>query len=50
MRTSRVLVKGCAGSNKRVQSDAVAAAGSGARLGYVTRLDLKPISVNSRRG
>jgi hypothetical protein len=33
-----------------VQSDAAAAAGIAAKIGYVTRLDLRPISVNSRRG
>jgi hypothetical protein len=33
-----------------VQSDAAAAAGIGAKFGYVTRLEWKPISVNSRRG
>jgi hypothetical protein len=39
-------------ANKRVQSDADAAvaAGNRAKIGYVTRLDLGPISVNSRRG
>ncbi len=37
-------------NNKRVQSDAAIAAGIGAKLGYVTRLEEKPISVNSRRG
>jgi hypothetical protein len=36
--------------NKRVQSDAAAAAGIGAKIGYVTRVDLKPISGKSRRG
>jgi hypothetical protein len=34
----------------RNQSDAAAAAGTAAKIGYVTRLDLRPISVNSRRG
>jgi hypothetical protein len=36
--------------NKRVQSDAAAAAGSGARLGYVTCFELKGTSEKSRRG
>jgi hypothetical protein len=37
-------------ANKRVQSDAAAAAGNRAQLGYVTRLELKPISGKTRRG
>jgi hypothetical protein len=37
-------------SNKRVQADAAVAAGVAAKIGYVTRLEWKPISVNSRRG
>jgi hypothetical protein len=37
-------------ANKRVQSDAAVAADIGAKLGYVTRLKWKPISVKSRRG
>ncbi|MBN1427709.1 MAG: hypothetical protein JXB07_04935 [Anaerolineae bacterium] len=36
--------------NKRVQSDAAVAACIAAKIGYVTRLEWKPISVNSRRG
>jgi hypothetical protein len=36
--------------NKRVQSDAAVAAGVTAKIGYVTRLEVSPISVNSRRG
>ncbi len=36
--------------NKRVQSDAAAAASVAAKIGYVTRLELRPISENSRRG
>ncbi len=35
--------------NKRVQSDAAAAAGIAAKIGYVTRLEVKPISGKSRR-
>jgi hypothetical protein len=36
--------------NKRVQSDAAAAAGYRAKNGYVTHFELKPISEKSRRG
>ncbi len=36
--------------NKRAQSDAAGAAGIGAKVGYVTRLEWRPIPVNSRRG
>ena len=36
--------------NKRVQADAAVAAGIAAKIGYVTRLELNPIPVNSRRG
>jgi hypothetical protein len=36
--------------NKRVQADAAVAAKSARKIGYVTRLALKPISGNSRRG
>jgi hypothetical protein len=37
-------------ANKRVQSDAASRSGIGAKIGYVTRLDLRPISEKSRRG
>jgi hypothetical protein len=37
-------------ANKRVQSDAASRSGIGAKFGYVTRLELGPISVTSRRG
>ena len=36
--------------NKRVQSDAAAAAGIGAKFGYVTCFELKGTSEKSRRG
>jgi hypothetical protein len=37
-------------SNKRVQSDAAAAAGDQREIGYVTYFELKVTSVKSRRG
>jgi len=37
-------------ANKRVQSDAAAAAGIGAKIGYVTCFELKHTSGKSRRG
>jgi hypothetical protein len=37
-------------ANKRVQADTAGAAGVAAKIGYVTRLDLGPISGKSRRG
>ena len=36
--------------NKRVQCDAAPRPGIGAKIGYVTHFELKPISEKSRRG
>jgi hypothetical protein len=36
--------------NKRVQSDTAVAVRIGAKIGYVTRFELRLTSVNSRRG
>jgi hypothetical protein len=50
MSGSVVAVRGATPSPTITQADTAPRSGFGAKIGYVMRLDLGPISVNSRRG